>query len=90
MFTLCAYHPHRGPDILGCLNIIASAQQELSLSSYLAYYVVFRKKVAQLHLLSWGRINPQTYAYAQAFTGTSKAKAGTLCSICLNLTHSTP
>ena len=73
--------------MLGYLYIIASAQQEFSLSSCLAYDVAFRKKAAQLHLPSWGIIDPQTYA--RAFTGVNKARAGTLCSICLDPTHST-
>ncbi len=86
-YTLCAYQPHRGPDMLGYLYNIAFARQEFSLTACLAYDVAFRKKAAQLRLPSWGHIDPQLYS--KAFTGVGKLGANAQCSLCLGTTHAT-
>ena len=70
--TLCAYQPQRGPDMLGYLYIIASAQHEFSLSACMSYDVAFRKKAAKFHLTLWGQLDPQIYACA--FTGSDEVR----------------
>ena len=48
--TLCAYQPHRGPDMLAYLHVIASAHEEFHFAACMAYDVVFRKKAANFRL----------------------------------------
>ena len=85
--TLCAYQPHRGPDMLAYLYVIASAHEEFQFPACMAYDVAFRKKAANFRLSSWGHIDPQIYS--RAFTGASKVKTGAHCSRCLSTAHST-
>ena len=62
--TLCAYQPHRVPDMLAYLHVIASAQEEFQFAACMAYDVAFRKKAGNFRLSAWGYIDPQIYSKA--------------------------
>ena len=85
--TLGAYQPHKGPDMLAYLHVIASEHEEFQFAACMAYNVTFTKMAANFRLSSWGHIDPQVFS--KAFTGASKAKPGVHCSLCLSNFHST-
>ena len=85
--TLCAYQPLRGPDMLAYMFLMASAQREFSFPACLAYDVAFRKKAGKFRPSTWGQLDPQLYA--KAFIGSSKTRASSHCTLCLEATHPT-
>ena len=60
--TLCAYQPHKGPDMLAYLHVIASEHEEFQFAACMAYNVAFTKMAANFRLSSWGHIDPQVFS----------------------------
>ena len=85
--TLCAYQPHRGPDMLAYLYVIASAHEEFQLLHAWLMMLLLERTAANFRLSSWGHIDPQIYS--KAFTGATKVKTGAHCPLCLSTSHST-
>ena len=60
--TLCAYQPHKGPDMLAYLHVIASEHEEFQFAACMAYNVAFTKMAANFRLSSRGHIDPQVFS----------------------------
>ncbi len=78
---------NRGPDMFAYLYLIAAAHKEFHFTAGMAYDTAFWKKASQFRLTTWGQIDRQLYS--RASTGAGKAKAGTLCALCLSTAHVT-